>query len=86
MMATPRIAVVNDDTAFLNLMHELLTDEGYETIIWAESERAYDMIRRVKPDLVILDIRMGHPEAGWTILDLVRLDPTTAHIPVVSSQ
>lgn len=84
-MTVPTIAVVNDDTAFLNLMHELLTDEGYETIIWIESEKAYDMIRRVKPDLVILDIRMGHPEAGWALLDLIRLDPDTAGIPVIIS-
>jgi CheY-like chemotaxis protein len=30
-----------------------------------------------------LDIRLGTPETGWTILELVRLDPATAQIPVI---
>jgi CheY-like chemotaxis protein len=84
MSATqPLIAVVNDDTAFLNLMNELLSDEGYRTILWIEGDSAFEMVRREQPALVILDIRMEHPEAGWTVLTLIKLDPATAHIPVL---
>lgn len=79
----PLIAVVNDDTAFLNLMNELLSDEGYRTILWIEGDTAFEMVRREQPALVILDIRMEHPEAGWTVLTLIKLDPSTAHIPVI---
>jgi len=79
----PHIAVVNDDTVFLSLMHELLGDEGYKTTIIKASNKAYDMIRRDVPDLVVLDIRVGSEEAGWLFLDLIRLDPTIAHIPVI---
>jgi CheY-like chemotaxis protein len=79
----PLVTVVNDDTAFLNLMHELLSDEGYRTIIWIEGDTAFEMIRREQPALVILDIRMEHPETGWMVLSLLRLDPSTTHIPVI---
>lgn len=82
-MTRPLIAVVNDDPAFLELMHDLLTDERYQTILLHEGSSAYDMIRRQNTDLVILDLRLEHPEAGWKTLELLRLDPETTDIPVI---
>ncbi|HEX5504683.1 MAG TPA: response regulator [Thermomicrobiales bacterium] len=82
-MAGPLIAVMNDDTAFLDLMHRLLTWEDYRCFVCKESERAYPLIKERRPDLVILDIRMGNPEAGWQVLELLRLDPATTRIPVL---
>ena len=82
-MTGPLIAVVNDDTAFLELMQELLDDAGYRAFIHRESDTAYTAIRNAMPALVILDIRLEHPEGGWTVLELLRLDPTTTQIPVI---
>jgi CheY-like chemotaxis protein len=82
-MTRPLIAVVNDDPAFLELMHELLTDESYTTVLLHEGSSAYDMIHKQHPDLVILDLRLEHPEAGWKTLQLLRLDPETTDIPVI---
>ena len=80
-MAGPLVAVVNDDTDFLELMQTLLAEEGYETIIWKAGKTAHDMIRQRNPDLVILDILIGNEASGWHVLDLLRLDPRTTHIP-----
>jgi len=82
-MAKSLVAVVNDDTLFLELMHDLLTEEGYRTAIWKEGDKAYEMIKEHRPVLVVLDIRMEHPDTGWMVLELMRLDPETAHIPVI---
>lgn len=82
-MERPTIAVVNDDTLFLELMHDLLTDEGYRTAIWKEGDKAYEMIKEHRPALVILDIRMERPDTGWMVLELLRLDPATTAIPVI---
>ncbi|HEX5501418.1 MAG TPA: response regulator [Thermomicrobiales bacterium] len=82
-MAEPLIAVMNDDTAFLALMHELLTGEGYRCLICHEGDRVYPLIKERRPDLVLLDVRMGNPEAGWTVLELLRLAPATTRIPVI---
>ena len=77
------IAVVNDDTTFLKLMQELLSDEGYRVVLHIEGSSAYQLIKEEMPDLVILDIRIEHPEAGWVTLDLMQLDPVTTRIPVI---
>jgi CheY-like chemotaxis protein len=82
-LTAPLIAVVNDDTSFLNLMHELLTDEGYDCFIHIVGSTAYQKIREDMPNLVVLDIRMNDPESGWHILDMMRLDPETRDIPVI---
>jgi DNA-binding NtrC family response regulator len=79
-----RLAVVNDDTAFLDLMRELLEqEEHYEVVICREWDGAYQFIREQKPDLIIQDIRIGGEEHGWTILNLLTLDPKTRPIPMI---
>src|SRR5438874_9918948 len=79
-----RIAVINDDTAFLDLMRELLEEEGnYDVLICREWDTAYHFVKQAQPDLVILDIRVGGEEHGWTILNLLTLDPATNAIPTI---
>jgi len=79
-----RIAVINDDTEFLDLMRELLEqEEHYEVVICKEWDGAYQFVREQMPDLIIQDIRIGGEEHGWTILNLLTLDPRTRPIPMI---
>jgi CheY-like chemotaxis protein len=79
-----RIVVINDDTDFLTLMSDLLSDvEGYDVQICREGNRAYQFVKEQAPDLVILDIRIEGQETGWTILECVTLDPQTRPIPMI---
>jgi DNA-binding response OmpR family regulator len=79
-----QVAVINDDTQFLQLMHDLLEEEeGYSVAICKEADNAYEFVKKTRPDLVILDIRVGYEESGWMILNLLTLDPATRPIPVI---
>jgi DNA-binding response OmpR family regulator len=81
---TRRIIVINDDTDFLTLMSELLTEiEGYDVQICRESDHAYRFVKEQQPELVILDIRLDGQERGWAILECLTLDPRTSTIPVI---
>jgi CheY-like chemotaxis protein len=77
------IAVVNDETTFIEMVRELLEQEHYQTVCYFSEQGAYEGIRASTPDLVILDLRMEHPESGWNVLELMKLDPLTATIPVI---
>jgi CheY-like chemotaxis protein len=78
------IIVVNDDTDFLTLMSELLSEvEGYKVLTCREGNRAYQFVKEHRPDLVILDIRIEGQEVGWTILECLTLDPQTKPIPTI---
>jgi DNA-binding response OmpR family regulator len=82
-MVTASIAVVNDDTQFLQLMEELLTDEGYSVQRFQQAGDAYAGVRAQNPDAIILDIRMDHPESGWQLLELFKLDPLLTTKPII---
>src|SRR3954467_6055118 len=69
-----RIAVINDDRPFLDLMEQLLQEtEGYAVTTRKEWDGAYEFVKEHRPDLVILDIRIGGEERGWQILQMLTL-------------
>src|SRR5262249_6893581 len=80
----PRIAVVDDDAIFLELMEDLLgVGEGYEVVTSANWIDSFVFVKQAQPDLVILDLMMGREQTGWAILDLLRQDVATRDIPVI---
>lgn len=79
-----RIVVVDDDVAFLSLMQELLvTEAGYELLPESRISQGYEHVKRTSPDLVMLDLADGTPNAGWDVLELLTRDPETCRIPVL---
>jgi CheY-like chemotaxis protein len=80
-MSSKQIVVVDEDPTFLELIDLLLTTHGYATICCAHGTEAYATIRQTMPALIILDIQHAGDDENWTVLDLVRLDPATTHIP-----
>lgn len=78
-----RIAVINDDSEFLSLMEQVLTDEGYDVDLMRTFSLAHEKVRDSHPDVVILDVVASQEERGWTLLELIRLDPRTTQIPVI---
>jgi len=79
----PLIAVVNDDTEFIGLMHDLLAEEDYRVSTHLVAANAYRELLAAQPDLIVLDIRMETPEAGWQLLEMLRLNRVTTDIPVI---
>jgi CheY-like chemotaxis protein len=80
--ATKKIIVVNDNPEFLELVETLLAEERYDVVICQYGDRAYQLIKDEQPGLVILDIRMVGVDE-WQVLDMIKLDPATAGIPVI---
>ena len=80
--AMPRILVVDDTPALLDVIRKALEGEGYAVATCLESRRAVDMAQAFRPDVVMLDVVM--PEVtGWEVLALLRQDPAFARTPVI---
>lgn len=77
------ILVLNSSQGFLELMRLLLSDEGYRVTTDDKTHESADTIAGIAPDLVILDFLWINDDSGWRLLQLLKLDPRTRHIPVI---
>ena len=79
----PHVVVINDEEDLLVLFRELLEGEGYRvsTLTYPTADLADLQI--LAPDLVILDMLFGGEDRGWTFLQQIRLNRTTAALPII---
>jgi CheY-like chemotaxis protein len=79
----PHVLVINDTQEIIDLMAELLEEEGYR-VTTSLALLDIDKVKRLAPDIIVQDLLFeGMQETGWKFLQLVRLDPELAVIPVV---
>jgi CheY-like chemotaxis protein len=77
------ILVVNDTQEMLDLFQELLEEEGFR-VTTSLAVLDVDKIMALAPDLIVQDLLFAHvQETGWKFLELVRLSPDLAQIPVI---
>jgi DNA-binding NtrC family response regulator len=78
-----RIAIINDDQAILSLYRELLEGEGYhvDTSLIVFDHPAD--IERLRPDLIVLDLKFGRQVSGWQMLEKLCLYRPTADVPLI---
>ncbi len=82
-MTAPVIAIIEDDSATVAAMAEVLHDEGFQTFQWRQATGAHELIKEANPNAVILDIRMENTRAGLSVLEALRNDRATRNIPIV---
>jgi CheY-like chemotaxis protein len=80
--AAPRILVVDDTPALLDIVRKCLEAEGYQVRTCLEARHVVRIARQDPPDLIMLDVVM--PEvSGWEVLAALRLDPRLQQTPVI---
>ncbi len=78
----PTVVVVDDEPSIVELVHDLLADEGIPTASCPPGRDVPACIRMQQPQLVILDVRMPEID-GIEIFRQLRADPATRTIPVI---
>jgi two-component system alkaline phosphatase synthesis response regulator PhoP len=79
---TQRILVVDDDREIVRLVRAYLEQSGYEVLVAHDGETALHVIRRERPDLVVLDLMLPDRD-GWDVTRIVRRDVGLAAIPII---
>src|SRR5882762_10795302 len=79
-----RILVVNDTQEILDLFQMILESEGYEVVLSSFPFKYTGEIEKIKPDLIILDFLFGDKQIGWQMLQALKMQRSTASIPVIA--
>jgi len=82
-MRATTILVIEDNPLNLELAREVLLAAGFVVIEARAAAEGLEVAQRLRPDLVLLDIRLPGMD-GYQVLDQLKGDPATAHIPVVA--
>ncbi|MDP2771343.1 MAG: response regulator [Giesbergeria sp.] len=77
-----KILAVDDTSASLRLLTDILKEEGYEVRSAINGELALGAAASNPPDLILLDIRMPGMD-GYEVCRRLKADPATRDVPVI---
>jgi DNA-binding response OmpR family regulator len=76
---SPRVLVVDDEPALLQMVAEAFQQEGYQVDAATSADRAFELFKAEEPDLVLLDVMMPG-ESGLDFCRRLRADST---VPII---
>jgi signal transduction histidine kinase/CheY-like chemotaxis protein/ligand-binding sensor domain-containing protein len=81
-VGAPCVLAIDDDPGARELIARVLGKHGVHVLQAATGEAGLELARRIRPDLITLDVVMPGLD-GWAVLGQLKADPTLADIPVV---
>ncbi len=77
-----KILIVDDEPDVITFVSAVMEENGYTTIGARDGVEGLEILRKEKPDLVLLDLMMPK-KSGITMFQELRNDPDMSNIPVV---
>ncbi|KPK31466.1 MAG: hypothetical protein AMK69_00300 [Nitrospira bacterium SG8_3] len=77
-----KILIVDDEPDIITFVSAVLEENGYTSLSAKDGVEGLDVLRKEKPDLVLLDLMMPK-KSGIAMFQELRNDPNMSHIPVV---
>jgi HAMP domain-containing protein/CheY-like chemotaxis protein/signal transduction histidine kinase len=75
------VLIVEHEPRFADILLGKAREMGFKAIVSSHGEEALRLAREVRPDAITLDLRLPDMD-GWVVLDRLKHDPGTRHIPV----
>jgi CheY-like chemotaxis protein len=75
------LLIVEDDVHYARILCDLSREKGFKVLVALRGAEALSLAREYHPTAISLDVSL--PDMlGWTVLNHLKQDPTTRHIPV----
>lgn len=78
----PVVLVVDDTPANLTLLRNILEPENYKVLLATSGEKALELLTRVTPDLILLDVMMPGLD-GFETIERIKQIPSAQDVPVI---
>jgi CheY-like chemotaxis protein len=83
MPESKRITLVDDSVEFLALLAEQLRQAQYTVTPIPLHQGTFSVVKDSQPDVIICDLGLANVTAGWALVDMLFLDPSTRPIPII---
>ena len=77
-----KVLVVDDDSAYRHLISAVLTANNFSVTLATDGANALEILETFKPDLIVSDLMMPNVN-GYELINSVKHNPETKHIPVI---
>jgi DNA-binding response OmpR family regulator len=77
-----KVMIVDDDNELLREIKALIMLQGYKTFVFSSGISALRMVKQIKPDIILLDIKMSGMD-GFDVVEELRRFPDISAIPVI---
>jgi CheY-like chemotaxis protein len=78
-----KILIVEDVETNRDMLSRRLKRHGYEICLAPDGPPGVALAKEEMPDVILMDIALGSMD-GWEAAQIIKSDPTTAHIPVIA--
>lgn len=75
------ILIVEDDPVFARILADMVHRKGYRALAAADGESGLQLAQHFKPTGILLDVMLPGMD-GWTVIEQLKADNATRHIPV----
>ncbi len=81
-MERKKVVYIEDEPELFDLLRLILREDKVELHQAVKGQEGLELIRHLKPDLVLLDLML--PDiGGWDVFYALQADPELRHIPVI---
>jgi len=78
-----KILIVEDNEMNLDMLTRRLVRQGFEVCAALDGERGVRAADTESPDLILMDVALGEMD-GWEATTLIKANPKTAAIPIIT--
>ncbi|MFC2061511.1 PleD family two-component system response regulator [Elusimicrobiota bacterium] len=78
-----KIVLIEDSQTVVSMLTAILQAKGYKVFAGEDGKKAMDLVRKVSPDLIILDINLPGSMDGFAICQFLKANKKYNRIPII---